>query len=307
MQIRKIYEIIPVLVSILILVSVLLFWSVLDANAQCGSQASSCKNCHEVQGQFPVNGDGTGWHEGHAFGDFCYICHAGNNQSMAAEEAHAGMVAPLSDVEASCQSCHPADLMEKAQVYATALGVEIGTGGGTTSASNTTTTSNQVSSSESPIATPPALDMVVETSSDIIDYNQLYAEEVLGQRAINVGNLILIFSILAIAVGGGSFIYYNERKLQGKPFLPAKQTTEVSKKELPIPQIEGYPKEVLALLPKVARLNPIGLQALQRLLENPDQANEMLHSLSRLDPDLLLRIRSLDHESRALLMALAGK
>jgi len=28
--------------------------------AQCGSQASSCKNCHEVQGQDPVNGDGKG-------------------------------------------------------------------------------------------------------------------------------------------------------------------------------------------------------------------------------------------------------
>ena len=47
------------------------------ASAQCGSQASSCKNCHEVQGQDPVNSDGTGWHQSHAFGDFCYICHIG--------------------------------------------------------------------------------------------------------------------------------------------------------------------------------------------------------------------------------------
>ena len=52
------------------------------ASAQCGSSASSCKNCHEVQGQDAVNADGTGWHQSHAFGDFCYICHAGNNQSM---------------------------------------------------------------------------------------------------------------------------------------------------------------------------------------------------------------------------------
>ncbi len=51
------------------------------ASAQCGSQASSCKNCHEVQGEMPVNADGTGWHQSHAFGDFCYICHAGNNQA----------------------------------------------------------------------------------------------------------------------------------------------------------------------------------------------------------------------------------
>ncbi|MEW6404049.1 MAG: hypothetical protein AB1649_19820, partial [Chloroflexota bacterium] len=36
------------------------------ARAQCGSQASSCKNCHEVQGEMPVNADGTGWHQSHA-------------------------------------------------------------------------------------------------------------------------------------------------------------------------------------------------------------------------------------------------
>ena len=95
-------------------------------SAQCGSQASSCKNCHEVQGELPVNADGTGWHQSHAFGDFCYICHAGNNQAKDKTAAHEGMVAPLSDVKAACQQCHVADLHERAQVYASALGVEIG-------------------------------------------------------------------------------------------------------------------------------------------------------------------------------------
>ena len=95
-------------------------------SAQCGSQASSCKNCHEVQGQISVNSDGTAWHTSHAFGDFCYICHAGNNQAANADEAHLGMVPPLSDIKASCQQCHPNDLQERAQVYATAMGVELG-------------------------------------------------------------------------------------------------------------------------------------------------------------------------------------
>ena len=58
------------------------------ASAQCGSQASSCKSCHEVQGEMPVNADGTGWHQSHAFGDFCYICHAGNNQGKEKAAAH---------------------------------------------------------------------------------------------------------------------------------------------------------------------------------------------------------------------------
>ncbi len=61
----------------LVLVSGLALMTVTPASAQCGSQASSCKSCHEVQGEMPVNSDGTAWHTSHAFGDFCYICHAG--------------------------------------------------------------------------------------------------------------------------------------------------------------------------------------------------------------------------------------
>src|SRR5512142_3140512 len=98
------------------------------AKAQCGSQASSCKNCHEVQGKDPVNSDGTGWHQSHAFGDFCYICHGGNNQATDKDAAHTGMVAPMSDVQAACAQCHPDDLQARAEVYASALGVQVQTG-----------------------------------------------------------------------------------------------------------------------------------------------------------------------------------
>src|SRR5512140_2831352 len=125
--------ILPIAAGILLLlISGFAFIGVKPVQAQCGSQASSCKNCHEVQGQDPVNNDGTGWHQSHAFGDFCYLCHAGNNQAKDEATAHTGMVPPLSDVKAACQSCHPNDLMERAQVYATALGVKVGEGGGQT-------------------------------------------------------------------------------------------------------------------------------------------------------------------------------
>ncbi len=97
-------------------------------SAQCGSQASSCKNCHETQAQDPVNNDGTAWHTQHAFGDFCYLCHAGNNQATDKTAAHTGMVDPLKDVVAACKSCHATDYEAKAQIYATTLGVKIGTG-----------------------------------------------------------------------------------------------------------------------------------------------------------------------------------
>lgn len=97
-----------------------------SAQAQCGSSASSCKNCHEVQGEDPVNNDGTNWHEAHAFGDFCEFCHAGNVQATDKETAHVGLEAPLDNVQVSCGNCHAADLDERATVYAVALGVEIG-------------------------------------------------------------------------------------------------------------------------------------------------------------------------------------
>jgi len=291
----------------LILLSLIFLWPPAQANAQCGSQASSCKNCHEVQGQDPVNNDGTGWHQSHAFGDFCYICHAGNNQSIVEEEAHAGMVAPLSDVQAGCQSCHPNDLMERAEVYAVALGVEIGSGGGGASTSSPDIDSSATSSStsEQPSVELPAGEMIVE-SDELVDYGQQYDETVLGKRTVNWGNVILVGLILLVAIGGGAFVVYNERKLRGLPLLPGKKKEITTEAVIPLPQVEGYPPEVVSLLPKLRQLNPVGLHALDRILENPDQASTLLHSLSRLDPDLIQRMRSLDRETRALLLAMAG-
>ena len=298
---------IPVVVGAILVAAFWLLNPAPEANAQCGSQASSCKNCHEVQGKDPVNSDGTGWHQGHAFGDFCYICHAGNNQSMVEDEAHAGMVDPMSDVQAACASCHPNDLMERSQVYATALGVEIGTGGSqppsdSPSGGQPSGAGDTAPAESAPPAEPSA--EIVTGSAEVIDYNQQYNETVLGQHTINWGNVIVAAMILMVAVGGGVFIYYNERKRRGLPLRGA-PVTETGK-ENALPQIEGYSPEVMALLPQLAQLNPVGLHALKRLLENPDDASELLHSLSRLDTELIQRIRSLDRESRAMLMALSG-
>lgn len=300
----------------LLLSGLYFMWPAADAKAQCGSQASSCKNCHEVQAKDSVNSDGTGWHQSHAFGDFCYICHAGNNQSMDEATAHTGMVPPLSDVKAACQSCHPNDLMDRVQVYATALGVEVGGGGAaspvptvavtsavtqtvTTTGGGATTTGSQPSGGIS------GGSEMVTGSGELVDYNQQYAETVLGKRTINWGNAILIVLIVLVAGGGGAFVYYNERKRRGLPVLAARPTSaEVMEAELP--HVEGYPPEVVALLPKIAQLNPMGLYALKRLLEDPDNASELLHSLSRLDPELVRRVRSLDQGTRALLLGMAG-
>lgn len=308
MQQRINFTLFPILAGAVVLAFTFFLWPSAEANAQCGSQASSCKNCHEVQGQDPVNTDGTGWHQSHAFGDFCYLCHAGNSQSMDQAEAHAGMVPPISDVEAACQSCHPADVMEKAGVYAAALGVEIGAGGPESQppGDDVAVTGPQPPVNESASEDSPE---VVVQADELIDYESLYAESVLGRRPVNWGDILLVAMIGAVAVGGGTFVYWNERKLRG--YAPIFRRREKRAGEGPVagaaavPEVEDLPVEIREILPKLLQLNPLGLHGLERLLQNPEEASQLLHNLSRVDPDLLRRLRGLDREARALLLAMA--
>lgn len=232
------------------------------ANAQCGSQASSCKNCHEVQGQMPVNNDGTGWHSSHAFGDFCYICHAGNNQATDITDAHTGMVPPLSDIKASCQQCHPNDLTERAQVYASALGVEIGN---STPADAPIAPVTEVESSTGDI-TAVSMPIVTELDVDdpnLVDYTQRYNEIVLGKKSINTGNAILIGLIGLLALGGGGFVIKNE----GWFDLSAIDTKA----------IEGeYASDVVDMLPAISELKPASRKALSKILRNPNGLEKVL-------------------------------
>ena len=138
-----------------------------------------------------------------------------------------------------------------------------------------------------------------------IDYVQQYNQTVLGKVSINWGNVIVAVMILGLLMGGGAFVYWNERRRIGlRDFFPSRAA------KLPVegvaPVVEGYSSEVSALLPLIARLNPVGLHALKRILERPEQANEMLHALSHLDPELVRRVQALDKDSRAMLMAMAG-
>ena len=233
------------------------------AKAQCGSQASSCKNCHEVQAEMPVNADGTSWHQSHAFGDFCYICHAGNQQATDKAAAHEGMVAPLSDVQAACQQCHVADLQERAQVYATTLGVEIGTGSAAQTSGGSVETA-PVSAESAPSASfnQDCNEMVVD-DPNVVDYAQNYDEIVLGKKPINWGNMILIGMIGMLLVGGGGLVVTRE-KLVKVSFGDTKK-------------VEGeYPAEVVDILPSIAGLKPASRKSLKNILANPQKADKLL-------------------------------
>lgn len=232
-------------------------------SAQCGSQASSCKNCHEVQAQLPVNTDGTGWHQSHAFGDFCYICHAGNNQATDKAVAHEGMVSPLANVKAACQQCHVADLTERAQVYATILGVEVGSG---TSAPDSGAVVEATPVSGQPavsVASAPALTEIDVNDPNYVDYAQSYDEIVLGRRPINWGNIILLVMIGLLVVGGGGYAITKE-KLINVSFGDTRK-------------VEGeYPTDVIEMLPKIAGLKQKTRKSLKNVLENSKKADKVL-------------------------------
>jgi hypothetical protein len=238
----------------IVLVTGILLAAATPASAQCGSQASSCKNCHEVQGQLSVNADGTGWHQSHAFGDFCYICHAGNNQAKDKAAAHEGMVDPLSDVQASCQQCHVADLQERAQVYASILGVEIGSGSGAPATGEPNAVPVSAESAPSVVSNQDCEQIVVD-DPNVVNYAQNYDEIVLGKKPVNWGNMILIGMIGLIAVGGGGFVVTRE-KLVNVKFGDTRKVED------------EYPADVVEMLSKIAGLKADARKSLKNVLEN---------------------------------------
>jgi hypothetical protein len=258
-------------ITILIVTGVLLM-TASPASAQCGSQASSCKNCHEVQGQLSVNADGTGWHQSHAFGDFCYICHAGNNQAKDKAAAHEGMVAPLSDVAASCQQCHVADLQDRAQVYASALGVEIGSGSGAPASGESEAV--PISADSAPSVASNQCNEIVVDDPNVINYAQNYDEIVLGKKPVNWGNMILIGMIGLIAVGGGGFVVTRE-KLVNVKFGDTRKVEE------------EYPADVVEMLPKIAGLKADARKSLKNVLDNKkaDKVLDLIDAVVKKDEE----------------------
>jgi hypothetical protein len=261
---------------LLVTVSVFLM-TASPVKAQCGSQASSCKNCHETQAQDPVNNDGTTWHTQHAFGDFCYLCHAGNNQATDKVAAHTGMVDPLADVDASCKSCHPTDTLAKAQVYATALGKQLGSGGSTTGSGLPAATAAPAISGGSTAPVNPAIAAVQTTQLDVndpnlVDYVQNYDEVVLGRRPTNWGNVILIVMIAMLGLGGGGFVITRE-KLVKISFGDTKK-------------VEGeYSGDVVEMLPNIARLKPQARKSLKNILDNPKKTEKVLDLIDEVTSD----------------------
>jgi hypothetical protein len=297
-------------------------WSAQPVEAQCGSQASSCKNCHETQGEMPVNTSGE-WHTAHAFGDFCEFCHAGNVQATTKDESHASLVAPLDDAKASCQSCHPDDYMERAQSYASILGVEISTGGSSGSSSG----GSDSRSGDSGNSHTGATAISAPLGGEEIDFNLLYAEATARQPLIsNWGNLILVLMILGLAgaffVTAWSWEGWGQKvadwiNVNLDPIPKAIAATAArSDGSLAmtqalaagnVPQVQSLLEqkpELRALLPKLMNCQPETLTAIESILANPERGGEVLSAISKVDTEVIAALRKISARDHNLLLAL---
>lgn len=315
------------------LVLVGLIFSIPDpAQAQCGSSASSCKTCHETQGQDPVNTEGD-WHTQHAFGDFCEFCHAGNVQATEKEAAHEGLAAPLEDVAASCQGCHPQDLTERADIYASTLGVELG-GGGSTGATGGDSGSGGGDTSgggDSAANSGPVTGVAAPLGGEEIDFNLIYAEQTAPKPLIeNWANIILILMIVGVGAaffitawtweGWGKFVaawVNNNVTVVSNAVIEAGRAAgddsapEPDSAALPGPAqlaaaLEDRP-ELRRLWPKLSRADKRLLRDLNQILSDEKQGAELLRAVSRLDLKLAQSIKQLNPNDRELLLALANE
>ena len=229
--------------------------------AQCGSQASSCKNCHEVKGEDSVNAKGD-WHVSHAFGDFCEFCHGGNVQATDKGAAHQGMVQPLGDVKTNCSSCHADNYQAKAETYAKTLGVTIGIGSGspqapTGSSAPSESAPQQPTAPQQPAAPQAGVQPApTPTSNQITDYVAQYrAERPLPPSA---GTIITSLFLGLTVVGGGSFVLWNERRLRSRPRSMASGTMA--------PATDERFQELGQLLPILEKMDAETLRALRTIL-----------------------------------------
>jgi hypothetical protein len=228
--------------------------------AQCGSQASSCKNCHEVKGEDSVNAKGD-WHVAHAFGDFCEFCHGGNVQATDEAAAHQGLVQPLDDVKTNCSSCHADNYQAKAETYAKTLDVTLGaaTGGSTqppaqppTDSSTTSNTAAQPAQVAQPAAAQPK-PAATPTSNEITDYVAQYRAE--KPKPMSPGTIFTGLLLGLTMVGGGSFMVWNEKRLRSMPRPVASATTPDERSQ-----------EMGQLQPLLAKMDAETLRALRTLL-----------------------------------------
>ncbi len=188
------------LAGLLLVFGVFLLQTPQTVDAQCGNP-SSCKTCHEIQGQAPVNTLGA-WHIDHTPYDACVVCHGGNRDAKDQATAHLGAVNQLSAMTASCQNCHTDNLTQVCNTYAAALGVTVDVNAipPANSGENLIPGSALLSGPQPAGPAEPAQPASAPAAPPAKPQN-------------TTGNLILGFLLAAGLAGGSGYIVWNERRL----------------------------------------------------------------------------------------------
>lgn len=312
------------LAGVFLLFGAMMLVSAQPAAAQCGTSASSCKNCHETQGKLSVANNGD-WHKAHAFGDFCEFCHAGNVQATTQNEAHIGMAAPLADVQASCQGCHPNDFNQLAQTYASTLGVDLTAGGGDANGGSANPPAS--SDADATSCTSGVTTVSAPLGGEAIDFNQLYVEKISTPPLVsNWGNIILILLILGTVAAffvtawgwehwGTQVAAWLNSNLAPIPQAVAaaavRSDSGLAMRQALSADNQGQVQALLAqkpelrrLLPRLMNLSPETLSALDTILANPERGSHLLQAVSQVDAEVITTLRQLGAKDRGLLSAL---
>ena len=287
-----------------------------DASAQCGSQASSCKNCHEVQGKDPVAKKGQ-WHIDHAANDYCEFCHAGNVQATDKDKAHVGMVQPGDNLKASCGGmCHQ-DFQARADKYI-AVGMKVGgaaqppaaSSGGQAPAATAPAAAAPAqptqpaapAASSKPAALPPA-------SGQVVDFNQPKPNLEANPSTVNVGNIVLGVLVVLVLIAGVAIVIAGEGGLRKLTAWQAQPAVASAYRGTPLPDnwadlVRAKP-ELAEVLPMLAKADPRTIKAIARVLSDPSHGDEALQALGKIDLRLIEEVRKLGPRERELLLALA--
>lgn len=258
-------------------------WAPADtARAACGASASSCKSCHEINRQMPVNTEGD-WHKDHAMGDYCSFCHGGNVQATDEAGAHEGMVDPFADVTTSCSSCHQDDYEEKATIYADALGVTVGTGGDDGGGDGGTGAGDGAGA-------PVAGAAPASASGPVLDFNEYYAQW-LGEPGMQGRDwFLVVMAVLLLVAFPATWAYFRYKD------------AAVAWWKRPKPQPD---KRTLELAARLENLDERTREHVLSLLADKGTASRVLAALGTLDPELLTRKPSNDDERLATSLAVA--
>jgi hypothetical protein len=176
-------------------------------DAQC-TTPSSCKTCHEVQGQLPVN-NGSDWHQQHAIFDFCEACHGGDRNAVEKSTAHAGLRTTFVQMAPTCRSCHTTELETCLGTYAGELGVD--------DSSLSDIIEIAVSA---PVGSSTILDQI---QSGTLVGPQEHPDSTAGSESARISaagsfesplNVVLAVVLGCSLVGGSAFVIWNERRLR---------------------------------------------------------------------------------------------